>query len=149
MALALSKAKPGIVVFDVEKLNLILCTSLPGVTINKGFEVMTLLENLIKEYKPNLIIFEEVFTRFINAASKLLIYKGLVYNIALNYKIDAYDICNKTAKKVVNAKTKEEAFENLSKYLNLNLDFDEFNDELDALLLVFVYLVEGQKILKK
>lgn len=149
IALDLSKAKPGIVVFDKSKLEIILCTSLPGSTINKGFEVITLIESLIKKHKPGMIIFEEVFTRFISAASKLLIYKGLVYNLTLNYKIEAYDICNKTAKRVVDAKTKEEAFANLSKYLKLELDFEEFNDELDALLLVLAYLVEGEKILKK
>ena len=81
-----------------------------------------------------------MFQRFIKAASKLLIYKGLVYNVFLRKDIPTYELSNRTAKALFDVKTKEAAFEKVTAYLKIKLNFEEFNDEVDAILLYMTYL---------
>lgn len=165
LAIDLSKTKPAFCV-GTDKGEILFCTSLPGLTKNKALEILELTETIINKYKPELVIFEEVFAQFIKAASKLLIYKGLVYNILLNLEIPTYELSNSVAKalfkvereiikkprknskdktvkkeiKLVACKTKEEVFAKANEFLGLDLDFNEFNDEIDAILLWMVYL---------
>lgn len=170
MAIDLSKTKPAFCIGNDEN-ELLMCFSLPGATINKALEILEAVEMIIKKYKPEIVIFEEVFAQFIKAASKLLIYKGMVYNIFLNLGIPTYELSNSVAKalfkiekeiikkprknskdktikkeiKLVACRTKEEVFAEANKFFGLTLDFKEFNDEIDAILLWMVYLDSREK----
>ena len=139
LAIDLSKKKPGFCIGD-DKGKILKCFSLPGEGKYKAKIILKVVEEILEEFKPKLVIFEEVFQRFIKAASKLLIYKGLVYNVFLRHDIPTYELSNRTAKALFGVKTKEEVFAKVTSYLNLKLDFEEFNDEVDAILLYMVFL---------
>ena len=139
LAIDLSKKKPGFCIGD-DKGKILKCFSLPGEGKYKAKVILKAVEEILEEFKPELVIFEEVFQRFIKAASKLLIYKGLVYNVFLRHDIPTYELSNRTAKALFDVKTKEEVFAKITSYLNLKLDFEEFNDEVDAILLYMVFL---------
>ena len=135
----LSKAKPGFCI-GTDQGEILKCFSIPGNGKYKAKVILKAIEEILDEFNPELIIFEEVFQRFIKAASKLLIYKGLVYNVFLRHDIPTYELSNRTAKALFGVKTKEEVFAKVTSYLNLKLDFEEFNDEVDAILLYMVFL---------
>ena len=147
LAIDLSKKKPGFCVGN-EKGEILKCFSIPGEGKNKAKVILQAIEEILEEFNPELVIFEEVFQRFIKAASKLLIYKGLVYNVFLRKDIPTYEVSNRTAKALFDVKTKEEVFKKANEYLKLNLDFEEFNDEVDAILLYMVFLDSKYKNLK-
>ena len=131
-----------------DKGEILKCFSIPGLGKNKAHVILQAVEEILEEFNPELVIFEEVFQRFIKAASKLLIYKGLVYNVFLRKAIPTYEVSNRTAKALFDVKTKEEVFKKANEYLKLNLDFEEFNDEVDAILLYMVFLDSKYKNLK-
>lgn len=135
----LSKAKPGFCI-GTDKGEILKCFSIPGNGKYKAKVILKAIEEILDEFNPELIIFEEVFQRFIKAASKLLIYKGLVYNVFLRKDIPTYELSNRTAKALFDVKTKEAAFEKVTAYLKIKLNFEEFNDEVDAILLYMTYL---------
>lgn len=135
----LSKAKPGFCI-GTDQGEILKCFSIPGNGKYKAKVILKAIEEILDEFNPELIIFEEVFQRFIKAASKLLIYKGLLYNVFLRKDIPTYELSNRTAKALFDVKTKEAAFEKVTAYLKIKLNFEEFNDEVDAILLYMTYL---------
>lgn len=139
LTIDLSKQKPGFCI-GTDKGEILKCFSIPGNGKHKAKVILQAIEEILDEFNPELIIFEEVFQRFIKAASKLLIYKGLVYNVFLHKELPTYELSNRTAKALFGVKTKEAVFAKVTEYLNLTLDFEEFNDEVDAILLYMTYL---------
>ena len=148
LTIDMSKKKPGFCIMrnDGKILNAV---SLPGSTINKPLEILLLVEAMIKKYKPSIAIFEATFSRFVKAADVLARYQGLVYSLLIRYDIKAYKASNLTVKAAFGVKKKDDLFDVIIKLYDIEgLNFDDFNDETDAIAIGLAYLLK-KDIIKK
>jgi Holliday junction resolvasome RuvABC endonuclease subunit len=143
----MSKSKPGFCVVNNEG-KILFAISYPGSTKTKALEILIFFKNLIKKFKPKIIVFEDTFTRFKKSASVLSFYQGLVYSECILHDLEVFKISNLAVKKFFESTTKEEIFEVINNLYEIKLDFDEFNDEVDAIALALFSLYHPEKLKK-
>lgn len=145
----MSKAKPGFCVLSKQG-EIISLFSYPGSSKHKRLELLILIKELVTLYKPEFVIFESTFTKFKRAASTLSVYQGLISSVFVELEIPMYQVSNLVVKNYFGCTEKEDLFKQITKLYGLsNLDFDEYNDEVDALAIGLVYLLRGKTILKE
>lgn len=149
LILDMSKAKPGFCVMKTDG-EILHCISYPGSSKAKPLELITYIEEIIIKYKPSIAIFESTFTRFKRAASVLSVYQGLAWGILVKNNLEVFQLSNTIVKNLFGCKEKDELFKVITELYKIpTLDFNKYNDEIDAIALGLTYLIEGSKVLKK
>lgn len=123
--------------------------SYPGATKTKALEIILLIEDILDTYNPDLVIFEATFSKFKRAAAVLSLYQGIVYTLLLKRNLPVYKIGNQKVKAEFGVTDKEKLFKKITNlYKLVNLDFDQFNDETDAIAMALAYLLNKKAIVK-
>ena len=145
LAIDMSKSKPGFCIVD-KKGKILIAVSYPGSGKNQALELLNYTRFLIKQYKPEMVVFEDTFLKFKRAAAVLSFYQGLIYGNCIKAGIPVFKVSNLVVKKFFEAETKEQIFENINNLYKMDLDFNEFNDEVDAIGLALFSLHSPEKL---
>lgn len=138
LSLDISSTTTGWAVFDNDKLIKFGKIKLNYKQLNLSEKLLIFKHEiilLIKEYKPDNIVIEDVFFgRNVKVIKTLAKFGGIAQECSLNYaNVIAYVMDNKTTKSFFKVKKKKELYNKLCVDLSLDFcDYDNYNDIVDA-----------------
>lgn len=148
LCIDMSKKKPGFCIMENDG-KILTSLSYPGATKTKALEIILLVEDILDEFNPDFVIFEATFSKFKRAAAVLSLYQGIVYTILLKRNIPVFKIGNQKVKAEFGTADKEHLFKKIVTLYRLKgFNFDQFNDETDAIAMGLSYLLNNKSLVK-